>query len=118
MYGITETTVHVTIRPLDPAAVDAFAGSGTPIGVPLPHLAVAVLDDDGRPVPPGVSGEMYVSGGGVSSGYLGRPELTAQRFGTRAGAGPGIWYRTGDRARRGTDGELVYLGRRDGQVQL
>ena len=118
MYGITETTVHVTVRPLDPAGVDAFTGSGTPIGVPLPHLTVAVLDDDGRPVPPGRSGEMYVSGGGVSSGYLGRPDLTAQRFGTHPEVGPGIWYRTGDLARRDPDGELVYLGRRDAQVQL
>jgi nonribosomal peptide synthetase DhbF len=121
MYGITETTVHVTAKPLDPDQVDAFRGPGTPIGRPLPHLRVTVVGDDGAEVPVGATGEMYVAGAGVASGYLGRPELTAQRFtGPEGDTGPATrgWYRTGDLARREADGELSYLGRRDGQIQL
>jgi nonribosomal peptide synthetase DhbF len=116
MYGITETTVHVTIKVLDPELVRDFPGPGTPIGRPLRHLTVAVLDADGAVTAPGEIGEMYVAGAGVSSGYLNRPELTGQRFVRRGGTG--VWYRTGDLARRDADGELVFIGRCDTQVQL
>jgi D-alanine--poly(phosphoribitol) ligase subunit 1 len=115
MYGITETTVHVTLKPLDPAGVRDFPGPGTPIGRPLAHLAVAILDEHGQRTPPGEIGEMYVAGGGVASGYLNRPELTGRRFVRRSA---GLWYRTGDLARLGPDGELVFIGRCDTQVQL
>ncbi len=116
MYGITETTVHVTYREL--TARDTEGGSV--IGDALNDLEVYVLDQQMRAVPEGVSGEMYVGGGGVARGYLGRAELTAQRFvphpySVRAGA---RLYRTGDLARRRADGELEYLGRIDDQVKI
>ncbi|HEY6794441.1 MAG TPA: amino acid adenylation domain-containing protein [Kineosporiaceae bacterium] len=114
MYGITETTVHVTLRPLGVA--DAGT-TGSPIGSPLPDLGLAVLDADLEPVPAGVKGELYVSGAGVSRGYLGRPGLTAERFLPDPFTG-GRMYRTGDLAILRPDGELVFCGRADQQVQL
>ncbi|MFI6452832.1 amino acid adenylation domain-containing protein [Streptosporangium amethystogenes] len=114
MYGITETTVHVTLRPLD--AADAQA-AGSPIGGPLADLGLALLDADLEPVPVGVKGELYVSGAGVSRGYLGRPGLTAERFLPDPFTG-GRMYRTGDFAILRPDGELVFCGRADQQVQL
>ena len=120
MYGITETTVHVTYRPL--ARADLDAGAGSVIGVPIPDLRVHVLDVDGRPAPVGVPGEMYVAGAGVASGYLNRPELTAQRFlpdpFARQGDTAARMYRSGDLARRLDSGELEYLGRIDQQVKI
>ncbi|HEU4886043.1 MAG TPA: amino acid adenylation domain-containing protein, partial [Longimicrobium sp.] len=115
MYGITETTVHVTYRPLSEA--DVFGGSGSPIGRAIPDLRLYVLDPARRPVPIGVPGELYVGGGGVARGYLNRPELTAQRFIDDPFA-PGRLYRTGDRVRWMSDGTLEYLGRLDEQVKI
>ncbi|MEV4643216.1 amino acid adenylation domain-containing protein, partial [Actinoplanes sp. NPDC049548] len=109
MYGITETTVHVTYQPVD-------VGAGGVIGVPIPDLAVEVLDEWLMPVPAGVAGEMYVSGRGVARGYHGRPGLTAVRF--VAAPGGARRYRSGDVARRAGDGVLQYRGRSDAQVQL
>ncbi|MEW5929249.1 MAG: amino acid adenylation domain-containing protein, partial [Gemmatimonadota bacterium] len=118
MYGITETTVHVTYRPVGRADVEA--GAASPIGVPIPDLGVRVLDRRGSPVPTGVPGELYVGGGGVARGYLGRAELTAERFVPDAFSGePGArLYRTGDRVRWLAGGELEYLGRMDQQVKI
>jgi D-alanine--poly(phosphoribitol) ligase subunit 1 len=117
MYGITEITVHGTARLLDPEALRRPA-AGTPIGRPLPHLRMMLLEG-GRVVPRGTPGEIHVSGEGLAWGYLGRPELTEQRFLRldEAGGGP-LWYRTGDYAVERDDGELEYLGRRDEQVKL
>ncbi|MEU4744297.1 amino acid adenylation domain-containing protein, partial [Actinosynnema sp. NPDC023658] len=107
MYGITETTVHVTWTPAD--------GS---IGVPIPDLRVYVLDDELQPVAPGVVGEMYVAGPGVARGYLNRGGLTAQRFPANPFGPPGTrMYRTGDLA-RWVDGRLEYFGRADQQVKI
>ena len=78
MYGITETTVHVTYYPLEPA--DADKPRSSCIGRPIPDLSFYVLDDRGEPAPIGVAGEIYVGGAGVARGYLKRPELTASRF--------------------------------------
>ncbi|SEP61274.1 amino acid adenylation domain-containing protein [Streptomyces sp. yr375] len=114
MYGITETTVHVTYRPL--TARDAEEGRGSVIGVPIPDLRLHLLDGRGRAVPQGVVGELYVAGAGLARGYLNRPELTAERFPTLP-SGERL-YRTGDLARLRTDGELEYLGRIDDQVKL
>ena len=114
MYGITETTVHVTLRPL--TAADA-AGTGSPIGRPLADLGLALLDAGLDPVPVGVQGELYVLGAGVSRGYLGRPALTAERFLPDPFTGARM-YRTGDLAILRPDGELVFCGRADQQVQL
>ena len=121
MYGITETCVHVTYREIRKADVEAKRGSL--IGVPIPDLAVQVLDAFGVPSPLGVSGEMYVSGAGLAVGYLGRPELTAERFVPDPFSGmPGARaYRSGDLARRlpaGSGFDLEYLGRIDNQVKI
>ncbi|RSS95307.1 non-ribosomal peptide synthetase [Streptomyces sp. WAC05292] len=118
MYGITETTVHVTHRPI--TLKDLEAGSGSVIGEPIPDLHLYVLDPQGRPVPAGVLGELYVGGAGLADGYLNRPELTAERFVRHPfSADPGErLYRTGDLARRLPDGDLEYCGRTDAQIQL
>jgi amino acid adenylation domain-containing protein len=118
MYGITETTVHVTYRPL--TLSDLSTTSGSLIGRPLPDLQVYVLDRQMQPVPIGVAGEMYVGGAGVARGYLHRPDLTATRFiphpfEQRPGA---RCYRTGDLARYLPDGDIEYLGRIDHQVKI
>jgi len=117
MYGITETTVHVTWRPLDRA--DVAAAQGSVIGRALPDLDLYVLDGALRPSPAGVPGEIFVGGAGVARGYLNRPPLTARRFlpdpySQRPGA---RLYRSGDLARR-RGHDLEYLGRVDHQVQL
>ncbi|MFF9090556.1 amino acid adenylation domain-containing protein [Streptomyces sp. NPDC014991] len=118
MYGITETTVHVTHHRLTRADLDD-PRRGSVIGRPLSDLRVHLLDAEGRPVPPGASGEMYVSGAGVAAGYLDRPELTARRFLDDPFGPPGTrMYRSGDLARLRPDGTLDYLGRADAQVQI
>jgi amino acid adenylation domain-containing protein len=114
MYGITETTVHVTHRPL--RAVDCER-EASPVGVPIPDLSVQVLDARGTPVPAGVAGELYVGGAGVARGYLNRPELTAERF-IENPFGSGRLYRTGDVAARTADGQLEFRGRADDQVKI
>ena len=118
MYGITETTVHVTWRLLRSADVGKRVGSA--IGVPLEDLQVYVLDRRQELLPVGVWGELYVGGGGVSRSYLNRPELTAQRFISNPFGGPAgsRLYRTGDVGRYLPDGELEYLGRIDAQVKI
>ncbi|MFI2511456.1 non-ribosomal peptide synthase/polyketide synthase [Streptomyces sp. NPDC018972] len=117
MYGITETTVHVTHAPLDPAT--AAHGPAGPIGVGIPDLRVYVLDSDLAPLPPGATGELYVAGEGLARGYLGRPGLTATRFlADPFGPAGSRMYRTGDRAKWRPDGTLEYLGRADAQVKI
>ncbi|WP_316520108.1 non-ribosomal peptide synthetase [Kitasatospora brasiliensis] len=116
MYGITETTVHVTHCRL---SRELLAAGGSPIGRPLPDLAVRVVDRAGRLAPVGVPGEMWVGGPGVAWGYLGRPELTAERFVPDPfSGGMGRLYRSGDLARWLPDGTLDYLGRVDQQVKI
>jgi amino acid adenylation domain-containing protein len=117
MYGITETTVHVTYRPI--RARDVRRAT-TVIGVPIPDLELHVLDARRARAPIGVAGEIYVGGAGVALGYLGRPDLTAERFVPDPFSGrPGArLYRSGDLARYQPDGELEYLGRLDSQVKL
>jgi amino acid adenylation domain-containing protein len=117
MYGITETTIHVTLRPL---TCSDGCGHASPIGPPLDDLELYVLDSRMGPVPEGVAGELYVGGDGLARGYIGRAALTAERFVPHpfsAGGGERL-YRTGDVARRGGDGELYYVGRCDEQVKV
>ncbi|QSY09232.1 amino acid adenylation domain-containing protein [Burkholderia pseudomallei] len=116
MYGITETTVHVTYRAL--RAEDAMRLGASPIGVRIPDLQLYVLDDRREPVPMGVTGELYVGGAGVARGYLNRPELTRERFIDDPFVAGGRLYKTGDLARWRTDGSLEYLGRNDFQVKI
>ncbi|MCX4551220.1 amino acid adenylation domain-containing protein [Streptomyces sp. NBC_01387] len=116
MYGTTETTVHVTYCELTEELLAEAPARTTPIGHPLPHLKVTLVDDGGLPVPDGEPGEMWVSGAGVSHGYLNRDALTAEKFvvtedGRRC-------YRSGDQAVRRPDGNLYYVGRKDQQVKL
>ncbi|MGW6916117.1 non-ribosomal peptide synthase/polyketide synthase [Kitasatospora sp. NPDC054939] len=114
MYGITETTVHVTY-----AALDRTGTSAGRIGAPLPDLRTYVLDDGLRPVPPGVPGELYVAGPGLARGYLNRPGLTAGRFvADPFGPAGSRMYRSGDVVRRAADRSLRYVGRADQQVKV
>ena len=116
MYGITETTVHVTYRPL----ASADLKSGSVIGIPIPDMQVYILDQHRQLVPIGVVGEMFVGGAGLAWGYLNRPELTREKFidnpfsnklGERL-------YRSGDLARYLPNGDIEYLGRNDDQVKI
>ncbi|MCS0635755.1 amino acid adenylation domain-containing protein [Streptomyces sp. LP05-1] len=116
MYGITETTVHVTYRRV--TAADTRA-PGSLIGEPIPDLGLHLLDVSGHPVPVGTTGELVVTGAGVARGYLGRPEESARRFvELDLGHGPVRAYRSGDLARRMPGGEVEYLGRGDAQVKI
>lgn len=119
MYGITETTVHVTHRELSKTDAEG-AGVRFPIGKPLSDLRVYLLNEEMNLAPIGVVGEIYVGGAGVSRGYLGQADLTAERFmpdefSAEAGA---RLYRSGDLARWLGNGELEFLGRRDHQVKI
>jgi aspartate racemase len=116
-YGPTEGSVVATaFEP--PAGWGHEGGRELPIGWPLPNVSVHVLDDHGRPVPPGVRGELCIGGAGVARGYLNRDAATAEKFVTLDGAGGERVYRTGDRVRRLADGELEFVGRTDDQIKL
>ncbi|MFF1691886.1 MULTISPECIES: amino acid adenylation domain-containing protein [unclassified Streptomyces] len=114
MFGITETTVHVTARTV--TRREALAGSRS-VGHALPGWSVYVLDEQGRPVPYGVPGEIHVGGEGLALEYLGRPQLTRERFVPDPFTG-GRMYRSGDRGRLLPDGSLDHLGRLDSQVKV
>jgi amino acid adenylation domain-containing protein len=118
MYGITETTVHVTYRALK--REDSIKTAASLIGVPIPDLRVHILDKHLEPVPVDVAGEIFVAGAGVARGYLNRPALTAERFipDPFSGAPGARLYKTGDSARRLSDGDIEYLGRIDQQVKI
>ncbi len=115
MYGITETTVHVTHRRITNADLDS---KGSCIGEPLCDLRVLLLDEHMAPVPVGVPGEIYVGGHGLAQGYLGQAELTAERYVSDPQFPEHRLYRTGDKARRLINGDIEYLGRLDQQIQL
>ena len=118
MYGITETTVHVTAQLLE--ASNLRLRSHSLIGNALSDLQIYVLDTHLQPVPIGIPGELYVGGAGLTRGYLGQPALTAERFVPHPWSQvPGCrLYKTGDLARRLSDGTLEYLGRNDEQIKL
>ncbi|WP_053760602.1 non-ribosomal peptide synthetase [Streptomyces sp. AS58] len=115
-YGPTEATTNSTLGLCDP---DTPVGAIVPIGVPDPGTRAHVLDAFLRPVPAGVTGELYLGGAGLARGYLGRPDLTAERFVADPFGVPGErLYRTGDLVRRKADGRLEFLGRADAQVKI
>jgi amino acid adenylation domain-containing protein len=114
MYGPTETTIWSTVHELERSDTKV---SVIPIGIPIVNTEVSVLDAAGVPVPIGVAGELWIGGAGVAGLYLGRPELTAQRFPLHS-SGKGRIYRTGDRVRWRSDGVLEFLGRVDRQVKI
>ena len=118
MYGITETTVHVTYRPLRRS--DLTDAPGSVIGIAIPDLQLFVLDAGLHPVPVGVPGEVFVGGAGVAKGYLKRELLTAERFLSSpfSSFGAERLYRSGDLARRLHGGDLEYMGRADQQVKI
>ncbi|KAF6572780.1 amino acid adenylation domain-containing protein [Paenibacillus sp. EKM212P] len=115
MYGITETTVHVTYKEITWVEMEAAKSN---IGKPIPTLSVYVLDENRRPVPIGVAGEMYVAGEGLARGYLNRPDLTAEKFVDSPFAEGEKLYRSGDLAAWLPDGNIEYLGRIDHQVKI
>jgi amino acid adenylation domain-containing protein len=131
MYGITETTVHVTFKEIGDKEIDSNQNN---IGRPIPTLKTFILNQQQEPVPVGVIGEIFVAGEGLSKGYVNQPELTAEKFDqdeekkkkaidknllTSLPLYPSTsLYRTGDLARWLPDGEIEFLGRKDHQIQL
>jgi amino acid adenylation domain-containing protein len=116
MYGITETTVHVTYKEITGREIESGRSN---IGKPIPTLSAYVLDSRQQPLPVGIPGEICVGGKGVSRGYLNRPGLTAEKFVANPHQSAGRLYRSGDLARRlEATGDLEYLGRIDDQVQI
>ncbi|HLP58355.1 MAG TPA: amino acid adenylation domain-containing protein [Candidatus Deferrimicrobium sp.] len=131
MYGITETTVHVTYKKITPVEIES---GGSNIGTPIPTLRVYIMDRDFNVIPVGAAGELYIGGDGVARGYLNRPELTSARFTTptpiksfRKSRNPfskgflvaeGTLYKSGDLGRYLPNGDIEYLGRIDQQVKI
>ena len=117
MYGITETTVHVTYKHIVKKNTDSINSN---IGRPLPDLACYLLDSNRQLVPIGVAGEMYIGGAGVSRGYFKRPDLTVERFikDTFSSEEEMRLYKSGDFARLSSNGEIEFLGRMDEQVKI
>jgi nonribosomal peptide synthetase DhbF len=115
MYGITETTVHVTYRPIIEQDLQTDA---SPIGLAIPDLTTYVLDAALQPLPAGMTGEMYVAGPGLARGYFGRTGLTAERFIADPFEPGQRMYRTGDLGRWTESGDLEYFGRADQQVKI
>jgi len=115
MYGITETTVHVTYKEIAEKEIEE---NRSIIGKPIPTLTAYIMDKNGKLVPVGVPGELCVGGKGVCRGYLNRPELTAEKFVQNPYRPDEIIYRSGDLAKLLPDGEMEYLGRIDNQVKI
>jgi amino acid adenylation domain-containing protein len=114
-YGPTETTVGATTFEFGSTDVSRWSPATVPIGKPLPNVTAHVLDARQQPLPPGVPGELWIGGAGVARGYVGRADLTAERFADLHGE---RCYRTGDRVRRLPTGDLEFLGRLDAQVKV
>ncbi len=115
MYGITETTVHVTYRPL---SLQDLNSPGSVVGIPIPDLQIYILDNYLQLMPIGVPGEIHVGGAGLARGYLNRPDLTAARFIPNPFVPWARLYKTGDLARYLSNDQLEYLGRIDNQVKI
>ncbi len=118
LYGPTEAAVDVSWYPACGSELAAVTGSSVPIGWPVWNTGLRILDAAMRPVPPGVAGDLYLTGIQLAQGYLGRPDLTASRFIADPFAPGERMYRTGDVARWLTNGEVEYLGRSDDQLKI
>jgi natural product biosynthesis luciferase-like monooxygenase protein len=111
MYGPTETTIWSTTS-------HVRAGQPITIGKPIANTVIRILNEAGQPMPIGVAGELHIGGDGVAAGYLGRPELTSERFVADPCGTAGLLYKTGDLARYTPAGDIEFLGRSDFQVKL
>ncbi len=118
LYGPTEAAVDVTWHPAYGDALAKVTGANVPIGLPVWNTGLRILDARLRPVPPGVAGDLYLTGVQLAHGYLGRPDLTASRFVADPFGEGGRMYRTGDVARWLPDGAVEYLGRSDDQLKI
>ena len=118
LYGPTEAAVDVSWYPACGSELAAVTGSSVPIGWPVWNTGLRILDAAMRPVPPGVAGDLYLTGIQLAQGYLGRPDLTASRFIADPFAPGERMYRTGDVARWLTNGAVEYLGRSDDQLKI
>jgi amino acid adenylation domain-containing protein len=118
MYGITETTVHVTWKRLTQA--DLFDNVLSPIGSPLPDTSIDIVDEAGNSLPFGKKGIMYIGGAGLSRGYLNRPDLTNERFVSRSNkfGTHELWYNSGDIGVQTGPNEFAYIGRADDQLKI
>jgi len=115
LYGITETTIHVTYKEILESDIESGQNN---IGLPMPTQSIYIVDDLCRPLPIGVVGEIAVGGYGVSLGYINKKQLTSSRFRSNPFVGDGRLYLSGDLARRLQDGQLIYCGRKDHQVKI
>lgn len=118
LYGPTEAAVDVSWYPACGPELAAVTGSSVPIGWPVWNTGLRILDAAMRPVPPGVAGDLYLTGIQLAQGYLGRPDLTASRFIADPFAPGERMYRTGDVARWLANGAVEYLGRSDDQLKI
>uniref|UniRef100_UPI0031D83A0A enterobactin non-ribosomal peptide synthetase EntF n=1 Tax=Klebsiella sp. TaxID=576 RepID=UPI0031D83A0A len=118
LYGPTEAAVDVSWYPACGAELAAVTGNSVPIGWPVWNTGLRILDATLRPVPPGVAGDLYLTGIQLAQGYLGRPDLTASRFIADPFAAGERMYRTGDVARWLDNGAVEYLGRSDDQLKI
>lgn len=118
LYGPTEAAVDVSWYPACGSELAAVTGSSVPIGWPVWNTGLRILDAAMRPVPPGVAGDLYLTGIQLAQGYLGRPDLTASRFIADPFAPGERMYRTGDVARWLANGAVEYLGRSDDQLKI
>ena len=115
MYGITETTVHVTYKEITSKEINENKSN---IGIPIPTLSCYVLDADLNPCAPGVIGELCIGGAGLARGYHNRPELTAEKFVDHPFKANEKMYRSGDFAKLLVTGDIEYIGRKDEQVKI
>lgn len=120
MYGITETTVHVTWKRLTQVDLDLFDNLLSPIGSPLPDTTIDIVDAEGNSLPFGKKGIMYIGGAGLSRGYLNRPDLTSERFVSRPNrlGVHELWYNSGDIGVQTGPNEFSYVGRADDQLKI
>ncbi|TGY96809.1 amino acid adenylation domain-containing protein, partial [Streptomyces rhizosphaericola] len=118
LYGPTEATINATSLAVDPASLDDASLLILPVGRPADDVTCHILDEDLRPVEPGRSGELFIGGVQLARGYLGRPEVTRERFTVSPHVPAERLYRTGDLARWNADGTIQYEGRTDNQVKL